>query len=234
MNPTMTQAFLTIWYEPRATIRRIVDSDPRTGVIALVALTGVFGPLANLAVGSPVAFTIGAHAIHFFQSHTWRLINLAMVAAGPLLAIVMLYTNGALLRWAGGLLGGTAHAFEVRAALAWSTIPSLMTSLLYLCVALLGLVPAPQIPEPSHDPRAALDSMIHAWSTPFAGVGVVFVIFGIWGLVVLVKCVAEVHRFSAWKALAAQLIAMLTSMAAIFLLVLLIPLLLMALHINFS
>ena len=37
--------FFTIWTEPRATIRRIVDTDPTRYVIALAAIGPVIGAL---------------------------------------------------------------------------------------------------------------------------------------------------------------------------------------------
>ncbi|MGH7841941.1 MAG: YIP1 family protein [Candidatus Binataceae bacterium] len=229
MNSFMELPFFTIWYEPRATIRRLVDANPRTGVIALVVIASVAGVAGNWTVGNPVVFSIGAHPIHLFQNRSWRIFSLILMAAGPLLAIIMLYISGALLRWAGGLLGGTARSIEVRAALAWSMIPGLIGGVLYLACGLLGLVHAPQLPEPSVKHHFEMLAVWRQTLTPFSLIGLVL---GLWGIVVLLKCIGEVHHFSAWRGLATLIIGDLTIMAGLMLIALLAPLVIVGAHIH--
>ncbi|HVA81590.1 MAG TPA: YIP1 family protein, partial [Candidatus Binataceae bacterium] len=122
--------YARILIRPRTTIRAIVDRDPRDRVIVLVVISGFVSALA-LAVQSrsPAAFMIGTRTIPVIAATTMRKIRIAQIVAAPVLAVVFLYINGALLRWAGGLLGGAAKSVEVRAALGWSSIPSMLSAL---------------------------------------------------------------------------------------------------------
>jgi Yip1-like protein len=200
MNWTTTSsAFLSIWYRPRATIRRIVEVNPRDGVLMLVVVVALAGAVSGLMTRSPTAFTIAGKPIGWFSQHQLRLYNLSMLIGWPLVAIVFLYLNGALIRWSGSLLGGKATAVEVRAALAWSTIPAFARSVIYGIAAAAGLVTAFQ-PEPGRFP---FHDLVRS-SFQFGGV---FVVLAIWQLIVGLKCIGEVHHFSAWKALGARIIA---------------------------
>jgi hypothetical protein len=49
---------------------------------------------------------------------------------GPLLSIISLYVAGAIIRVVGGWLGGKATSAEVRAALAWSSVPQIVVLIL--------------------------------------------------------------------------------------------------------
>ncbi len=118
--------YLTIWTAPRATIRQIVDTNPRYRVIFLVVLGTEVAVLGGLLTGLPKGSqTWNAHPAGNRAAYVWRLLLAAMLVVGPVFAIISLYVSGALMRWAGGVLGGTATAVQVRAAIAWSSIPSI-------------------------------------------------------------------------------------------------------------
>jgi hypothetical protein len=124
------------------------------------------------------------------------LIQLWGLAVWPVLAVPLLYINGALLRWAGSLLGGTAKAVEVRAALAWPSVAAIAVTLAGFAIGYL--TPHPQ-PSTFQSMNAMWRSMLPAMilSTPL----------WLWWWIVLLKCLGEVHRFSAWRALGSLLIA---------------------------
>jgi hypothetical protein len=130
--------------------------------------------------------------------HTLRMLSLAALVVLPLFAIISLYAAATLLRWAGGLVGGTATAAEVRAAIAWATIPTIVST----AVSLLGLVtgtanvPAPQ----NFRGLQTLFVQINAFE-------VIYLILAIWSTVIWLKCMGEVNRISAWRALGASAIA---------------------------
>jgi hypothetical protein len=179
--------FFTIWTEPRATIRRIVDTDPKRNVIALVAVGPAIGALAsqwskaitdtgNLSVLWPlwVAFSVAIHAA---------------------LGVVGLYIGAVILRWSGGLLSGVASRVEVRAAMAWSQIPGIAFELVLLIAVLTGV----PMPQPTGGALPHIDPA-------FYKVLVIEVVLGLWGGIVGVYCLAEVHRFSAWRAFCSTLI----------------------------
>jgi Yip1 domain len=180
--------FIRIWIEPRPTIRAIVERDPRRYVIALAAI----GP-ALVAMESAWSQMASAQTS---PSILWPLeVALIAVFAG-VMGVLVLYFNGAMLRWTGSILGGTATKIETRAALAWSRVPGIAAALINVAVMLLGVA----------TPPAMMTGHFPAFTPSFIGLGFVNFVLGVWGFVVLLQCLGEVHGFSAWRALGAILI----------------------------
>ena len=94
--------FFTIWTEPRATIRRIVDTNPTRYVVALAAA----GPAIS-TLESQWSKAIGNSAN---LSPLWPLWVPIYVMLAAAVGVVSLYLGGAVWRWAGGLLGGVANS----------------------------------------------------------------------------------------------------------------------------
>lgn len=193
--------YLTIWTEPRGTIRQIVDRDPRYRVIFLVVLGAELAASWGLLI-KPSALQIAPQLAPEMVQHTLRTVSLAALVASPIFAIISLYGAGALLRWTGGLLAGTATATEVRAAIAWSTVPAIVST----AISLLGLatgamtLPVPPNPVGLHVGLQTLLGQVNLFE-------VIYLILAIWGAVIWLKCLGEVHRFSAWRALGTSVIA---------------------------
>jgi hypothetical protein len=194
--------YVGICIRPRATIRAIVDRDPSDRVIALVLIATVIGALTN-AIHSynynPTAFTIAGKPIPVMAPHTSQLISLWGLAVWPLLAVPLLYMNGALLRWTGSLLGGTAKAVEVRAAIAW---PSVLTIAITLVSFVIGFV----VPPPSQPPVSQSMNAMLAYGRSMLPSMIISAPLWLWWWIVSLKCLGEVHRFSAWRALGTELI----------------------------
>jgi hypothetical protein len=188
--PDSMTPFLSIWTQPRATIRRIVDSDPTRNVIALAAI----GPALSSLVSQWSAAMNGTAN----QSVLWPLFVALNVAVQAGLGILFLYISSVVFKWSGSLLGGTASRVEMRTALAWSQIPTIAIAIILL-LALFAGVPIPKM-LPGQLPRI---------DPPFYKVLVVVGIVGIWGFFINLKCFGEVHRFSAWRAFGAILIPLL-------------------------
>jgi len=189
-------SFVTIWSSPRATIRRIVDTDPTRNVIALAAVGPAIGALAgqwSKALGNAANLSV--------LWPVWVAVSVAIQAA---LGVLMLFVMGAVFKWSGSLLGGVASRVEVRAALAWSQVPAIAAEIVLLIAVLMG------VPMPHADPGT-----LPQIDPAFYKVMVVEGLLGIWGLVVSLKCMGEVHRFSAWRALVAILIPPLIALVAI-------------------
>jgi Yip1 domain len=180
--------FIAIWTEPRAAIRDIVERDPHRYVLGLAAL----GP-ALVATESAWSRMLAAQTPPPFL---WPL-EVAFIAifAGTI-GIAVLYFNGWALRWTGGFLGGVATSLEVRAALAWSRIPGISAAMISIAATLLGAAAPP----------AFMNGHLPAITPSVVGLGFVNLVLGVWSFVVLLKCLGEVHRFSAWRALGAILI----------------------------
>jgi Yip1 domain len=193
--------FFTIWTEPRATMRRIVDTDPTRNVITLV----VVGPVISaLAEQWSKALNTNANL-----SVLWPLWVAVSVAFRGALGVLFLFIFGAVFKWSGSLLGGVASRVEVRAAIAWSQVPGIAAATVLLLAVLMGTpVPVPTMPGtlPAIDPA-------------FYKFMVVEGVLAIWGFVVSLKCIGEVHRFSAWRALVAVLIPPLIVLLALWIIV---------------
>jgi len=180
-------SFFTIWTEPSATIRRIVDTDPTRNVIALAAV----GPAINALAGQWSKAMTNTGSL----SPLWPLWVAFSVSIHAVLGVVGLFIGAAILRWSGSLLGGVASSIEMRAALAWSQIPGIAFEIVLLMAVLNG-VPMPQ----------ATGGQLPHIDPAFYKVLVIEVILGLWGGIVGVYCIAEVHRFSAWRAFCSTLI----------------------------
>jgi len=169
----------TIWTRPRATIRRIVDTDVHYQVMFLAILSGAIVWLerrwAQPATGG-----------------AYPLVVVAAVIVGAMAGIVELYLNGMLLKWSGSALGGIGTYAEVRAALAWSRVPVIVAMAIGIASILL-----------SDDGPSALGDEA---SSSGNGVALLQVLFALWGFIVMLKCLGEVHRFSAWRALGSILL----------------------------
>jgi hypothetical protein len=173
----------TIWTRPRETIRLIVETDVRYQVTFLAVLSGALVWLERRwsNPSTTAAFPM--------------LVAIAVVV-GALVGVVELYINGALLKWAGTALGGVGNYAEVRAALAWSRVPVIVAVSIGILAILLG----------SGGPMLGADG---EFSNSGASVLVVHAALVLWGFVVMLKCVGEVHRFSAWRALGSILLIVL-------------------------
>lgn len=202
----MDSDYAQIFVSPRATIRAIVDRNPRDRVIAIAAIAGFVGALAAaIQFRSPSAFAIGKQSIPTIAPATMWKIRIVQVIVSPILAIIFLYIRGSILRWSGELFGGTAKTVEVRAALGWSLLPAILTSLILVAFTLIHPPPAVS----ASDPHAALAAMMGDW--PHFTLSMVLWLYT---FVIELNCVAEVHRLSAWRALGAVAIEVLLILGA--------------------
>ena len=194
--------FFSIWIEPRATIRRIVDSDPTRNVLALAAI----GPGLSALV-SQWSSVVNGTANPSVLWPVWVVLAVAIQAA---FGILFLYILSAVFKWSGGLLGGTANRVEMRTAIAWSQVPAIAIDIVLLMAVFAG------VPIPHMLPGGRLSQIDPA----FYKVMVVMGVLGVWGFIINLKCFGEVHRFSAWRAFAAILIPPLLVVAVVGLVVL--------------
>jgi hypothetical protein len=175
--------FLSIWTSPRVTIRGIVDTDPNRHVLWLVVVSGFLGVL-NRAAAQGLGDELTTAGVFL------------LAAVMSPLGILFLYVGGMLLQWVGAQLGGVASRAQVRSAIAWSSVPFTTWSLLLWPLEL-----------------AVFGGGVFSKSTPtidpallvLIGIGGLTVL--VWGTIVHLHCLGEVHRFSAWKALWAVVLA---------------------------
>jgi hypothetical protein len=195
-----TTPFLTIWTRPRATIRSVVDSDPTRYVLLLAAIESASATLYVQKIMEQQAPTLH-HPLAWYYLRGGLFVEwlvalcvpesistsrptqvMVLLALGAIFGIGWLYVLGTILKWTGRLFGGTATSLEARAAIAWGQIPTILAP----AFGIFAFRPA-----------------------PCSNCGLGFLLatgFGIlvsWGFVSLIKCVAEVNRFSAWRGLGA-------------------------------
>jgi len=195
--------WIAIWMSPRETIKKIVSRDPTSQVIMLGALAGGLS-LTNffLAIAlSPVAPVPGSHS----QLKAYLpMLTLTSPFLGAAIGVLTLYINAFLLDWSGRAFGGAGNAVSVRAAVAWSSVPLICLSAVTLLI-LLGTGTWSALGLSIPDPNAAMEAAAAA-KNPFTVTRGIEAIISIWSFILMLNGVAEVHRFSVWRALAAAVL----------------------------
>lgn len=175
--------WIDIWFSPRQTIRRIVDTNPTRSVILITLLAAIGETLDNARNRS-----MGD------RMPLWIILGIALIL-GPLGGLLGLYIGGAWLRWTGSWFGGQATSEQVRAAIAWSNVPDLVNLAIWIPLLLL-----------TGGDIFGTSSLLGTNQTLACLIlPLILVKLGIalWGLVIQVQTLAEVHRFSAWRAVGA-------------------------------
>jgi signal peptidase I len=165
--------FATIWLNPRETIERIVATRPTHLVLPLAILGAIGGFYAEL-------LTLGLTA----DLNGW--LWLGFIAASAVAGVIWLYVSALILRWIGRLLGGEASALQLRAVLAWSSVPMIF-----------GLVTALAVTVALH-----LQGITDSW-----GVRQLLVtIFGVWSSIVFLAMLSRVEHFGIGRTLVAYIL----------------------------
>ncbi|MEJ7639792.1 MAG: Yip1 family protein [Singulisphaera sp.] len=186
----------SIWTRPRATIRYLVKNDPDRNVLLLAVLGGIVNSVGRASQRS-MGDTIPLGGV-----------LIACLIGGTLGGPITLYIGAALLGWTGRKLGGRADARKVRTAMAWSSVPLVVSGLIYVPMILLFGKELFTSETPKLDANPVMAMMVMAFVA-------VQVLLAIWSFVLFLKCLGEVHRFSAWRALGASVLAFLVILVPI-------------------
>lgn len=173
--------WLNIWIKPKQTIREVVNSDERKGFVSLCVIYGI--PLAlNVIQNLFIADTVPV----------WALLIAALVLS-PFLGMAGIYVLSWLLHVSGRWIGGGATRAQVRAAVAWSNVPNVVSIVVWGALLLMfrGLVFGREFSQ-----------------MPLVGyqAGILFLLMliemvaSVWGFVLLLNTLAEVQKFSLWRA----------------------------------
>ena len=182
--------WISMWTNPRRTIREIVDRDPKRHVLVLAAVAGI-GKALNNAVQQSSG-----------DDHAFLSIFLTVVIGGTIGGILSLYIFAALLSWTGNWIGGYGDSSEIRAAIAWSGITDILRMALWiLCLLLFGdEMFKTEIPRMESSP----------YLKPFFWImTAIQIILVVWSFVVYCKCLGEVQCFSASRAFGNTLLSLL-------------------------
>ena len=188
-QPEEVNPWISIWTEPRVTMRQILNRDSTLLVLILAGLVGI----AEALIRNPaLAYGIAYSSIERFM---------VLVVIAAVLGVLVLYVGAYLTRWTGGWLGGTATLVSIRTAYAWSSLPKILSAIVLLASwGAAGLMPGP---------IAGLDDAVM----------LLIITLAVWGVVLHCHCLGEVQGFSAWKGLANSILALLIGIVPIVLLI---------------
>lgn len=166
--PKYINPWLQASLHPRNTIRFIVENNPKQGFVWIAWIYAL----------QYLLFTIG----YSFSGASWTPLIVSLVLA-PVLGLLWFYFYGWLLSFTGKWLGGQASMEHLRAAFAWSKIPSLINYPIWLFLVISS------------------GSMFFLPGPLFTFLNLIVMAVSIWMLVLLVAMVAEVQKFSLGRAI---------------------------------
>lgn len=171
-----------MWVRPRETIRAIIQSNPAYRY-----------PLLCFIYGFPIALQL---AQNFSLGNTYgvgAIVGGAAIVA-IILGVIMINIATALFSWTGKWIGGVGTYEQIRAAVAWSNMPSIV----YIAIWGINLA--------TFGVRVFRSDFIEStfvgnelsiiFFTAVAHLGV-----AVWAFIITLKALGEVQGFSAWKAL---------------------------------
>jgi len=180
--------WVTIWTQPRKTIRAIVENNPKYGFFYLASILGI----------SSAFFSIYLYKVSKENFLTTLLLNIIIA---PFLGIISLYFNSWILQITGKIFKGDAPFMHIRAALSWSKV----TYILPICMWLIILAMSPNIIISQNEPPTTLF------------VSLIFLISSVWAFIILLRAIQEVQKFSVWFSFFSIIIAFIISSIAMYL-----------------
>jgi len=168
----------SVWFHPRKTVQYVKDYKTGGFVLGIAAITGIIHFLDQ--------------AVNNDLGESWNLAAILLISliVGPIIGVIALYIVSGIYHALSLLLGGSGTFEEIRKAFTVSNIIIVIAGLIWI-PDLLILGQGNFISDYDFSTGQII------WM--FISLLVNFVV-GIWSLVVLVAAIAEVHRFSIWKA----------------------------------
>ena len=167
-NSWPERPFFTILYKPRSTIRAIVDSNPKKYVLLLASLSGIAQMLNFASRDTSMSFTSGIDILSGI---------IIILVGGTAFGIISCYLAGFFLCKASNLLGGISTSENVRAAIVWSSMPTIL--LLFVWIVKIGIYDVDVFNE--NAPVIALHPVL------YATFGLIETIIGLWSIFLLWK-----------------------------------------------
>lgn len=174
--------WVEMWIRPRQTIRSIVQFNPNYMLFILCVIYG-FPLILQMAQNSSLG--------NRFPTGT---ILIATLLGSVIVGAIAINLGAFLLKWTGQWIQGKGTFQHIRAALAWSSIPNLFTILLWI----INIIPFG---------RSVFTQQFGMLSSnnqdmPLSSLTVILqVVISVWGIIMLLKSLSEVQKFSIWKAL---------------------------------
>ncbi|HEY5234626.1 MAG TPA: Yip1 family protein [Rhabdochlamydiaceae bacterium] len=171
----------SIWIEPRKTIRSIVRTDAKL-YFWLLSWIYAFPILLHMAQN----FSLG-------EVYSMVLIVALAVVAAPFVGWVFLSLFAVMLLWTGRWIGGQSNYMGLRAAVSWSNVPNTINIVLWALLAI-------QFGSVLFTQGFMQMDLEGSQLTLVAVIFLVQAVLAVWTLVILLNTVAEVQKFSVWKA----------------------------------
>ncbi len=174
--------WVTIWFEPRETMRQIMNTGLGQGFILLSAIYGL-----------PLAFNLIQSFAFSVLVPLWAILIGSLVLC-TFLGMIGIYVASWLLELTGAWIGGKANFMQIRSAVAWSNVPTVVTILMW--ILLLGVFGGQVF-----DREFAQTQFIGYQAGILFLVMLVEMVVSVWGFIILLNTLAEVQGFSVWRAL---------------------------------
>jgi hypothetical protein len=174
--------FVSMWLNPRDTVRGIMQRDPTYLVLPLAAAGGVLQAL-DRASGKNAGDILSLPALLAL-----------MIPLGAIGGLIGLYFGAALLHFTGKWIGGTGTPENIRASIAWGTIPALWGGLLWIPIILL--TGRAMFMSDLEGSGASGSMLLIAGGCLIVQAGA-----ALWSVFTGLHSLGEAQGFSAWKAL---------------------------------
>lgn len=192
-----TNPWLSIWTQPKKTIRAIVNTDAKMGFLILCAIYGL-----------PLAFNLAQSFAFSTSVPVWAILVGSLVVC-TFLGVIGISISAWLLHFTGRYLKGKADYTAVRAAVAWSNVPNIVTIGMWVLLLIVfgGNVFNKDFSQGQYFGYQA---------------GILFIVMlvesvvSIWGFIILLNALAEVQGFSIFRALLNIIIPFIVVVAVIY------------------
>jgi hypothetical protein len=185
MNP-----WLTMWTQPRSSIRAILQTNPKYGVLCLASIYALQG-FFYFANYWSIGFSVPFYAI-----------LIAGIILSPFIGWLWVFFGGWILWFTGKWLEGKAPPVKMRAVFAWSKLPTSINLLMWFIL----LIAHPEYVF-----------ILDAVGPTSIFINFITLVLGIWSLVLLIQGIREAQSFSTGRAVINMIIAWVVSTIFVFL-----------------
>jgi len=189
--------WLSIWTSPRTTMRGIIERDVKHHFKILCFIYGLI-----------VLLNTSRSALLGATYPLWAIVILSLILAFPV-GYIGMNISSLLFFWIGKLFKGSGSFLQVRSAVAWSTVPSIISIVCW--IVLIALFRASLF----HGPVLIQDASTTAMYLLQIMLLVQF-IMGVWGFIIFLHGLGEVQSFSAWISLLNVIIVMIVWVLILF------------------
>lgn len=181
MHQMNLNPWLSMWTNPRKTIREIINIKPRKGMFLLAMIFGL-----QYMLNFAHSFSLGMYFHPLF-------ILIASIVVSPLLGYFWFYLFGVCLYWTGKIFKGQAKFAQILSSVAWSSVPYIINILMwFLFLATSTFTIFVQYSE----------------GYTFFFISIISLITAVWSLVIILKCLIEVQDYSFWKSIGNYLLSL--------------------------